>query len=283
MLFQFEHMDIDYDRTGTFMPRAWQLGELKAITTRWQKDIAAGGGWNSQYLSNHDQPRSVSRFGDDKQYRVESAKLLATFLHMLQGTPYVYEGEEIAMTNVAFPSIDDYRDIETLNKYREAVESGRVPQELAMMIVHQRSRDNARTPVQWDGSPNAGFTSGTPWIKVNPNYPEINVETALADPNSVFRYYQKLIQLRRAHPVMVYGEYDIVLEEHPQIYAFTRTLERERLLVILNWSGTAAEFALPPEIETAGHELLIANYEVNSGDDLRGMTLRPWEARVYRL
>ncbi len=283
MLFQFEHMDVDYDRTGTFMPRAWQLAELKAIITRWQKDISAGGGWNSQYLSNHDQPRPVSRFGDDQQYRVQSAKLLGTFLHMLQGTPYVYEGEEIGMTNVAFPSIDDYRDIETLNKYREAVGSGRVPAELAMLIVHQRSRDNARTPMQWRDAPNAGFTTGAPWIKVNPNYPEINVERALADPNSVFRYYQRLIQLRRENPVIVYGEYDILLPEHPQIYAFTRALEADRLLVILNWSGTEAHFALPPEIEIWGQELLIANYSAQEGENLRGLTLRPWEARVYRL
>jgi oligo-1,6-glucosidase len=283
MLFQFEHMDVDYDRTAGLAPRAWQLAELKAIITRWQKDIAAGGGWNSQYLSNHDQPRPVSRFGDDKQYRVESAKLLGTFLHLLQGTPYVYEGEEIGMTNVAFPSIKDYRDIETLNKYREAVGSGKVPAELAMTIVHQRSRDNARTPMQWNSGPNAGFTSGTPWLKVNPNYREINVEAALADPDSILRYYQRLIRLRREHPVVVYGEYDILLPEHPQVWAFTRTLGEERLLVILNWSGVAAEFALPVEVETTGQELLIANYPVGEGEDLRGLTLRPWEARVYRL
>jgi oligo-1,6-glucosidase len=283
MLFQFEHVDVDYDRTGSRGPRAWQLAELKAIITRWQKDISAGGGWNSQYLSNHDQPRPVSRFGDDKRYRVESAKLIGTFLHMLQGTPYVYEGEEIGMTNVAFPSIDDYRDIETLNKYREAVDSGRMPAELAMQVVHKRSRDNARTPMQWSAAPNAGFTSGTPWIKVNPNYPEINVEAALTDPNSVFRYYQRLMQLRRENPVIVYGEYDIVLEEHPQVYAFTRTLDDDRLLVILNWSGTVADFALPPEIEARGQELLIANYDVSGKDDLRGMQLCPWETRVYRM
>ena len=283
MLFQFEHVDVDYDRTSSRGPRAWQLAELKAIITRWQKDISAGGGWNSQYLSNHDQPRPVSRFGDDKRYRVESAKLIGTFLHMLQGTPYIYEGEEIGMTNVAFPSIDDYRDIETLNKYREAVNSGRIPAELAMQIVHKRSRDNARTPMQWSSAPNAGFTSGTPWIKVNPNYPDINVEAALIDPDSVFRYYQRLIQLRHENPVIVYGEYDIVLEEHPQVYAFTRTLDDDRLLVILNWSGTAADFALPPEIEARGQELLIANYDVSGKDDLRGMKLRPWETLVYRL
>jgi len=283
MLFQFEHMNLDYDQTGSFAPRAWQLAELKAIITRWQKDIAAGGGWNSQYLSNHDQPRPVSRFGDDKQYRGESAKLLGTFLHMLQGTPYVYEGEEIGMTNVAFPSIDDYRDIETLNRYRAAVGGGLIAPELAMGIVHQRSRDNARTPVQWSAAPNAGFTTGTPWIKVNPNYHEINAESALTDPNSIFRYYQQLIRLRRENPVIVYGEYDILLPEHPQVYAFTRTLDDDRLLVILNWSGTEADFALPPEIETRGQELLIANYDVDAEDSLRELTLRPWEARVYRL
>jgi oligo-1,6-glucosidase len=284
MLFQFEHMDLDVDRSaGPAVSRQWQLAELKAITTRWQRDLAQGRGWNSQYLSNHDQPRPVSRFGDDKQYRVESAKLLGTFLHMLQGTPYVYEGEEIGMTNVAFPSIDDYRDIATLNMYREYVLEGDADPQLAMQIVHARSRDNARTPMQWDASPNAGFSTGAPWIGVNPNFRQINAEQARADPDSVFHYYQQLIELRHSHPIVVYGIYNIILEDHPQIYAFTRALEDQRLLIILNWSGSNAVFEPPMEIDAQRNKLLIANYQVDEREDLRQATLRPWEARVYQL
>jgi oligo-1,6-glucosidase len=283
MLFQFEHMDIDRDRSNPAGSRAWQLRELKAITTRWQHDLATGKGWNSQYLSNHDQPRPVSRFGDDKHYRVQSAKLLGTFLHMLQGTPYVYEGEEIGMTNVAFPSISDYRDIATLNMYREYVNIGGADPDLAMPVVHARSRDNARTPMQWSNAPHAGFTTGTPWIKVNPNYPEINVEKAVADPDSVFHYYQRLINLRHIRPVMAYGVYDIILADHPQIYAFTRTFERERLLVILNFSGEQPIFELPDGMDGTSAELIIANYPVSEPSDPGRLTLRPWEARVYEL
>ena len=177
MLFQFEHMDLDRDPGGMsakWSLKRWDLLDLKRVMTRWQSDLE-GKGWNSLYLSNHDQPRSVSRFGDDGQYRVQSAKLLGTFLHMLQGTPYVYQGEEIGMTNVRFPSIDDYRDIETLNMYQEFVHIRGIDPAIVMAGIHAKSRDNARTPMQWDDSPNAGFTTGTPWIGVNPNYPQINV------------------------------------------------------------------------------------------------------------
>ena len=250
--------------------------------TRWQKELE-GRGWNSLYLSNHDQPRPVSRFGDDGRYRVESAKMLATFLHMLQGTPYIYQGEEIGMTNVAFESIDDYRDIETLNMYRELVEEQGVDPQLALAVVHARSRDNARTPMQWDDSPQAGFTTGTPWIKVNPNYPAINVEQALADPNSVFHYYRQLIRLRRENPIMVYGTYDLILDDHQQIYAFTRTLDDDRLLVILNFSGDAPVFELPAGLSFSGKRLLIGNYEVDEAEEIDRVALRPYEARVYRL
>ena len=180
----------------------WDLLELKRVMTRWQRDLE-GRGWNSQYLSNHDQPRPVSRFGDDGRYRVESAKMLATFLHLLQGTPYIYQGEEIGMTNVAFDSIDDYRDIATRNVYRELVEERGMDRDEVMARMHRKSRDNARTPMQWDDSANAGFTTGEPWIKVNPNYPAINVAQALADPDSVFHYYRRLIRLRKEEPVVV--------------------------------------------------------------------------------
>jgi oligo-1,6-glucosidase len=250
--------------------------------TRWQKELE-NKGWNSIYLDNHDQPRLVSRFGDDKQYRVESAKMLATFIHLQQGTPYIYQGEEIGMTNVAFDSIEQYRDIAALNMYRSLVEEqGMEPREV-LELLHPTSRDNARTPMQWDDSPQAGFTSGTPWIEVNPNYTEINVEQALADPNSVFYYYQKLLRLRKEHPIIVYGTYDLILDEHEEIYAFTRTGEDGRLLVILNFSNNTPVFTLPENLSFVGQELLISNYEVDAAEDIHQFTLRPYEARVYQL
>jgi len=285
MLFQFEHMDLDADVGGAssrWSVKPWSLVELKQIMTRWQKDLEAGG-WNSIYLTNHDQPRPVSRFGNDGPYRVESAKLLATFTHMLQGTPYVYQGEEIGMTNVAFDSIDDYRDIEALNMYHELVAEQGIAESDILPILHAKSRDNARTPVQWDDSPQAGFTSGDPWIKVNPNYKTINVRQALADPNSVFYYYQQLIRLRHEQPVIVYGRYDLILDDHEEIYAFTRTLDDDRLLVILNFREATPVFTLPADIQFAQPELLISNYEVDAAEEIHSLTLRPFEARVYRL
>ncbi|MDW8318106.1 MAG: alpha-glucosidase [Anaerolineae bacterium] len=281
MVFQFEHMGLDSEGLK-WRVRPWSLLEMKQVMTRWQKGLEARG-WNSIYLTNHDQPRAVSRFGDDRRFRVPSAKLLATFTLLLQGTPYIYQGEEIGMTNVAFPSIADYRDIETLNFYREAVEVRGVPPAVALAAIHAKSRDNARTPMQWDSSPNAGFTAGNPWIPVNPNYPEINVQQALADPDSILHYYRRLIRLRKEHPVAVYGRYDLLLADHPQLYVFTRTLEPDRLLVILNFSSEPARFQLPAALPAAGHALLIANYPVDAAEDLRSTTLRPWEARVYRV
>ncbi len=283
MLFQFEHMDLDSQPgSSKWDLKPWSLLDLKRVMTHWQKDLE-GLGWNSSYLSNHDQPRSVSRFGDDGRYRVESAKLLATFLHMLQGTPYVYQGEEIGMTNVRFESIEDYRDIETLNMYREFVEQKGVDPRVVMGMIHAKSRDNARTPMQWNAGPHAGFTTGTPWIKVNPNYPAINVEQALANPDSIFGYYRRLIRLRKEHPVIVYGTYDLLLNAHKQIYAFMRTLEDERLLVMLNFTPDTPVFALPSSIVFSNKELLIGNYPVDPAEDIDGLTLRPFEARVYRL
>lgn len=284
MVFQFEHMEIDGQKGDD--PRrsvgAWKLTDLKNVMTRWQKGLEDRA-WNSIYLENHDQPRSVSRFGDDGKYRVESAKLLATFVHMLQGTPYVYQGEEIGMTNVAFETIEEYRDVETLNAYREAVEERGIGPKDWMKVVHARSRDNARTPIQWDAGKHASFTTGTPWIRVNSNYKEINVAAALADPDSVFHYYKKLIRLRKENPVIVYGTYDILLESHEEIYAFTRTLEDDRLLVILNFSRNSPVFYLPANISYSNAELLISNYNVDINENTHQITLRPFEARVYRL
>src|SRR5215207_6958000 len=284
MVFQFDHMGLDSE-SGWDSRRSlkrWNLLDLKKVMTRWQKDLE-NRAWNSIYLSNHDQARTVSRFGDDSQFRVESAKMLGTFIHMLQGTPYVYQGEELGMTNVAFDSIEEYRDVESLNLYQEMVgEKGADPQE-TLKLIHAKGRDNARTPMQWDESEHAGFTRGTPWIKVNPNYKEINASEALADPNSVFHYYKKLIQLRKQNPVIVYGTYDLILDSHEEIYAFTRTLEEERLLVILNFSRNTPVFNLPETISFSSTERIISNYDVDSAQDIHEITLRPYEARVYRL
>lgn len=284
MVFQFQHMELDVDTsvgTSRLTVKPWSLLELKRIMSLWQKGLE-NKGWNSIYLTNHDQPRPVSRFGNDREYRNESAKMLATFTLMLQGTPYIYQGEEIGMTNVAFETIEDYRDVETLNMYREYVEEKGADPKTLIKAINAKSRDNARTPFQWDDSENAGFTSGTPWIKVNPNYKEINVRKALADSNSIFYYYKKLIELRKQNPVAVYGRYDLLLEENEKIYAFTRTLDNDRLLAILNFSGEKPAFAMPENISYSKAELLIANYDVSS-DDICRFNLRPYEARVYRL
>ena len=285
MVFQFQHMHLDADPDEGSSRRTvkpWSLLELKKVITGWQKDLQDRG-WNSIYLTNHDQPRAVSRFGDDGRYRVESAKLLATFTLMLQGTPYIYQGEEIGMTNVAFESIDDYRDIETLNIYRELVDEKGLDPQGVLTILNAKSRDNARTPMQWDDSGNAGFTMGSPWMKVNPNYKAINVKQALADPTSIFYYYKKLIQIRKENPTIVYGRYDLILDAHEQIYAFTRVLDDDRLLVILNFTKETPVFALPARILCSDKELLIGNYDVDPAEDIRDFTLRPFEARVYRL
>jgi oligo-1,6-glucosidase len=286
MVFQFEHMDLAprdvLAKLGKWHVGPWDLLELKQVMTRWQKELE-GKGWNSFYLSNHDQPRSVSRFGDDGRHRVESAKMLATFLHMLHGTPYVYQGEEIGMTNVRFESIDDYRDIETLRFYREWVGQRGADRSEMMAAIQAKSRDNARTPMQWSAGANAGFTTGKPWIKANPNYSQINVEQAQADPESVFHYYRRLIELRRQHPIMVYGSYELLLAAHEQIYAFLRSLHNERWLVILNFTGDVPVFALPSTIAFSQYELVISNYPTDSREDPRSFELRPYEARVYRL
>ena len=279
MVFQFEHMDIDGDKERV---KPYKLTDLKQIMTRWQTGLADRG-WNSIYLGNHDQARIVSRFGDDGEYRAESAKMLATFTHLLQGTPYVYQGDEIGMTNVPFDSIDDYRDIETRNIYHALVEEKGLSPQSALAIIHAKSRENARTPMQWDDSAQAGFTSGTPWIKVNPNYQTINVKQALADSNSIFYYYQHLIRLRKENPVIVYGRYEPILNDHEEIYAFTRTSEDDRLLVILNFRKQTPLFTLPSDVRFSDKTLLISNYAVEAREDIRQFTLRPFEARVYRL
>lgn len=284
MTFQFEHMFLDAASSGSgkwdVVP--WKLQELKEIIGNWQT-VLHGRGWNANYLCNHDQPRSVSRFGDDTRYRVPSAKMLATFIHTLEGTPYIYQGEEIGMTNVTFSSIDDYRDVETLNYYAEQMQNG-VPEHKIMRSIHLKSRDNARTPMQWDRSEQAGFTTGVPWIQVNSNYTEINVASAQQDPDSIYHYYRKLIRLRKQYEVFVYGEYKLILTSDPEIYAYTRTLMNQQLLIMLNFFEREPLFELPEELNAHRTMLLISNYEVNEEkENLHLLRLRPYEARVYLL
>lgn len=284
MVFQFETMDIDSGEGGKWNVKPWRLADLKAVTNKWQYGLN-GKGWNSLYLNNHDQPRVVSRFGNDSaEFRKLSAKLLATFNHTLQGTPYIYQGEEIGMTNVRFASIDDYKDVETLNYYREAIQDRGEPADRVMASVYAKGRDNARTPIQWDDSEQAGFTSGTPWLAVNPNYRDINVAESLKDPDSIFRYYQKLIRLRKQHPILIYGDYEIVAEEHERIYAYTRSWESETWLVLLNFSADEARFDLPNAFRSGSEgELILSNYDDARSGSVAGLQFRPYEARVYRL
>ncbi|MFC0471086.1 alpha-glucosidase [Halalkalibacter kiskunsagensis] len=281
MLFQFEHMGLDSGPGGKWEVIPWKLRDLKQVITKWQEGLH-NNGWNTSYFENHDQPRSVSRFGDDQQYHKESAKMLATFLMTIQGTPYIYQGQEIGMTNVKFDSIDDYNDVESLNLYREHLEcNGNVKP--AWDYIYAKGRDNSRTPMQWDDTENAGFTVGTPWLKVNPNYKEINVKNSLEDSNSIFYYYQSLIKLRREYKVFVYGNYNLILDDHEQIYAFTRVFGDETLLVITNFSSETPEFQMPSQIQYNSKNLLISNYEVDENDDNISILLKPYEARVYLL
>lgn len=281
MVFQFEHMDLDSGESGKWDVIPCSLLTLKQNLTKWQKALEHTG-WNSLYWNNHDQPRVVSRFGNDKLYRIPSAKMLATVLHMMKGTPYIYQGEEIGMTNVQFDSIEEYRDIETLNMYREKVMERGENHEIVMQSIYTKGRDNARTPMQWEDSEHAGFTTGKPWIKVNPNYKEINAWQALRDPNSIFYYYKNLIELRKNHEIIVYGTYDLILEDHPSIFAYLRTWKDEKLLVIANFNEESCVFELPTEITYNSSELLIHNYDVQS-ELIENTPLQPYETRVYKL
>lgn len=285
MVFQFEWMGIDSGPTGKWEVAPWKLTQFKEMVSKWQTKLH-GKAWNSIYLNNHDQPRLLSRFGNDGKYHNESAKMLATLLHTLQGTPYIYQGEEIGMTNVRFETIEEYKDIESLNMYKDYVSKGYKHEDI-MESIYAKGRDNARTPMQWNAGPQAGFTTGTPWIAVNPNYREINAEQALNDPNSVFHYYRALIGLRKKHDIIVYGDYKLLHEKDEQVYAYMRALGDERLLVILNFYEEPAEFRLEEQIGWDSHELLISNYEVpaasGEAEDFRQIALRPYEARVYKL
>ncbi len=275
MVFQFEHVEGD-GKYGKWTDEQIPLATLKKTLSRWQNDLY-GKAWNSLFWNNHDQPRAVSRFGDDRpQYREVSAKMLATCLHMMQGSPYIYQGEELGMTNYPFQSPDDFRDIESINAYKEWCESGRLPHETFWPCMTFKSRDNARTPMQWDDSPQAGFTAGTPWIPVNPNYREINAKAETANPASVFHYYKKLIALRKENPIMVYGKYELLLEESEELFVYTRTLEQEKLLVVCNFTDKETPFTIPGEF--IGMPCLISNLE--NGYEKQDITVKPYEAFV---
>jgi oligo-1,6-glucosidase len=278
MVFQFEHMDLD-SGNGKWDVRPWTLSALRDNVNKWQTSLQ-GKGWNSLYMNNHDQPRMVSRFGNDGEYRVVSAKMLATFLHMQQGTPYVYQGEELGMTNVRFGSIGDYRDIETFNYYREQIERGANEADV-MRSIYAKGRDNARTPMQWTDSPNGGFTTGKPWLASNPNFTNINAEQAVRDPNSIYHYYRRLIELRKKHDVIVYGDFEMLAWEHGEIMAFRRTLGDRKLLAVMNFYGGYPEFELPEPFAGDRVSVLISNYEdmQEPGSSVR-LKLRPYEAVV---
>lgn len=279
MVFQFEHMDVDSDeKAGKWTTRKMDLRNLKKILTRWQKglqDIA----WNSLYWENHDQPRSVSRFGNDSdEYREISAKMLATCIHMMQGTPYVYQGEELGMTNCPFNTLDNFRDLESINAFHELTEQGKMTEEDMMAAIGYKGRDNARTPMQWDDSAYAGFSTTNPWIMVNPNYTKINAKDQVNREDSVFKYYQKLIKLRHESELIVYGTYDLILDDDKDIYAYIRTLGDEKLIVYCNFSENTREVELPEEF--VNKKVLISNYidaKVN-----HKITLRPYEAIVIQ-
>jgi oligo-1,6-glucosidase len=270
MVFQFEHVELDHGLSKWDL-RSLNLVELKANLAKWQYGLADVG-WNSLYWSNHDQPRIVSRYGDDQDYWYESATALATVLHLHRGTPYVYQGEELGMTNYPFGDITEFRDVESLNHYRQAVEQQGIDPRLVMNSLQAIGRDNARTPMQWDDTPNAGFTTGSPWLAVNPNYPRINAAAEVADPESVYAYYRRLIALRHDDPVVREGEFELLLPADPSIYAFTRTGEGVRLLVVGNLGREPVR--VPFDLDG---EHVLANYR-----EPQGNVLRPWEARIYR-
>ncbi len=273
MVFQFEHIGLDQQEGKS----KWDLApldfiKLKKILAKWQKELHQTG-WNSLFWNNHDLPRIVSRWGNDKEYRVESAKMLATILHGMQGTPYIYQGEELGMTNVQY-NIEEYRDIETLNLYEERLEQGYLSGDI-MTSIYAKGRDNARTPMQWEDGYQAGFTEGIPWIKVNPNYQEINAKAELRDKNSIFHYYKKLIQLRKTHEVLVKGSFDLLLPDHPDLFVYTRTLGDKVLLVVANFHGQMVPYSLPEDLR-GSKECLISNYDTQDEG-----TLRPYEAAMY--
>ncbi len=277
MVFQFEHIGLDQQEgKDKWDLKPLSIGQLKQILSKWQTSLGHEG-WNSLFWNNHDLPRIVSRWGNDKEYRVESAKMFAIVLHMMKGTPYIYQGEEIGMTNCPISTIDEVDDIESINMYNERLDQG-YTKEAIIESINAKGRDNARTPVQWDNSANAGFTTGTPWLHVNPNYPEINVKQSLADEDSVFYTYKKLIELRKEHAIVVWGEYELIEETEEEVFAYYREFSGEKWLVVANFSESKQTFTLEEEIG----EVLVHNYHTSlpkSGE----VSLKPYEAFATKI
>ncbi|WP_080846883.1 alpha,alpha-phosphotrehalase [Cytobacillus gottheilii] len=283
MTFNFHHLKVDYPNGEKWALADFDFIKLKQILSEWQTGMHKGGGWNALFWCNHDQPRVVSRYGNDKEYHRESAKMLATTIHMMQGTPYIYQGEEFGMTNPGFESIDEYRDVESLNMYKLMQQQGKSEAEI-IEILKSKSRDNSRTPVQWNSQPHAGFTSATPWINVAGNYENINAENALKDEDSVFYHYKKLISLRKQYDIITTGDYQLLAENDERIFAYIRNGENEKLLVVNNFYADSASFKLPDEVNIDGYkaEILISNYE-HSPEPSAEIQLRPYESIVYYL
>ncbi|MBP3040335.1 alpha-glucosidase [Bacillaceae bacterium Marseille-Q3522] len=277
MIFQFEHLDLWQKSTSGGL----DIHALKETLTRWQNGLEDRG-WNALFLENHDLPRSVSTWGDGTHYREKLAKCLAAMYFLMQGTPFIYQGQEIGMTNVKFASIDDYNDVAMKNFYHNEIKEGKSREEI-IEVIWKTGRDNSRTPMQWNNEVNAGFTTGTPWMKVNPNYKEINVEAEKNDPNSIYHFYKKLIRLRKELPVLVYGKYELILEDDEQIFAYTRMLEDEKMLIITNLFSEATVFTMPNDVIYKTKQLCLSNYDVPENEDIGQFTLKPYEARVYKL
>ena len=281
MVFHFDHMHLDYDENGKYAKTRVKLTDLKRVMT--EDTMHECDGWNSLYWSNHDQARAVSRFGNESEpYRVKSAKMLGTILHMMQGTPYIYEGEELGMTNAHFESIDEYKDVEALDIFRDFTERKGFSEKDTLELLGLKSRDNARTPMQWDNTVNAGFTEGTPWIGVNKNCKEINVEQCLADQDSIFYYYQKLIQLRHEMPIITDGVYELLDKENESVYAYLRKGEKETLLVVGNFTDKTINYHIEEKVQAKKSRLLISNYNAAETFE-RDLSLEPYGACVYLL
>lgn len=276
MVFQFEHVGLDGSEDFKWTERKINLSDLKRVMNRWQTELE-GKAWNSLFWCNHDQPRIVSRLGDEGGYRERSAKMLATCLHMMKGTPYIYQGEELGMTNFPFTDRSQLRDIESLDAYDTCLKEGRYNEEKMLRIVSQKSRDNARTPMQWNAEKNAGFSMGNPWMEVNPNYVEINAEDQVGRETSVFEYYRRLIELRHENDCIVYGKFVPCDEENPYIYAYLREDEKEKILVVCNFTATERPYSVSSQFKERG-KILLSN--VKDTHLLESGVLQPWEADV---
>lgn len=278
MVFQFEHIGLDQiEGKEKWDVKSLELLDLKKVLSKWQTELE-GQGWNSLFWNNHDLPRIVSRWGNDKEYRIESAKMLATLLHGMKGTPYIYQGEELGMTNVRFDDINDYNDIESLNMYKDRLSKGYSHNEI-MESIYAKGRDNARTPMQWDDSENAGFTTGTPCLAVNKNYDKINAKQCLQDENSIFNHYKKLIDIRKNNDTIIYGDYKLLCEDDENIFAYVRELNGDKILVVCNFYDKDVEFKFDGDFNYS--KVLLSNYN-DSSKMIEKLKLRPYEAVMYR-